>query len=90
MEGGIAQLLAGSGAALLGLGIGIGLTVMGAARGIGQLAAAALESTGRQPEAAGALQTQMIIAAGLIEGFTFFALAAIWFGLGPLVTGGAH
>lgn len=87
MEGGLAQLLAGSGAAILGLGIGTGLTVIGAAKGIGQLAASALEGTARQPEAGGKIQTMMIIAAGLIEGFTFFALAAIWFGLGPLVGG---
>jgi F-type H+-transporting ATPase subunit c len=28
----------------------------------------------RQPEVAGSIQTAMIIAAALIEGFTFFAL----------------
>lgn len=88
MEGGLAELLAGKGAALLGLGIGTGLTVTGAAKGIGHLAASALDGTARQPEASGKLQTMMIIAAGLIEGFTFFALAAIWFGLGPLVGAG--
>ena len=54
--------------------IGVGLTVIGAAYGIGKLAAAALESMARQPEVASNLQTAMIIAAALIEGFTFFAL----------------
>jgi F-type H+-transporting ATPase subunit c len=53
---------------------GAGLVVMGAAYGIGRLAAAALESMARQPEVAGNIQTAMIIAAALIEGFTFFAL----------------
>ena len=53
---------------------GVGLTVMGAAYGIGKLAASALESMARQPEVAGSIQTAMIIAAALIEGFTFFAL----------------
>jgi F-type H+-transporting ATPase subunit c len=53
---------------------GAGLVVIGAAYGIGKLAAAALESMARQPEVAGAIQTAMIIAAALIEGFTFFAL----------------
>jgi len=53
---------------------GVGLTVIGAAYGIGKLAASALESMARQPEVAGSVQTAMIIAAALIEGFTFFAL----------------
>ena len=51
-----------------------GLVTIGAAAGIGRLAAAAVESMARQPEAAGTIQTAMIIAAALIEGFTFFAL----------------
>jgi F-type H+-transporting ATPase subunit c len=53
---------------------GAGLVVIGAALGIGKLAGSALESMARQPEVAGAIQTAMIIAAALIEGFTFFAL----------------
>ena len=53
---------------------GAGLVVIGAALGIGKLAAAALESMARQPEVAGNIQVAMIIAAALIEGFTFFAL----------------
>lgn len=53
---------------------GLGLTVIGAAYGIGRLAGSALESMARQPEVAGSIQTAMIIAAALIEGFTFFAL----------------
>ena len=54
--------------------IGAGLVTIGAALGIGKLASAALESMARQPEVAGNIQTAMIIAAALIEGFTFFAL----------------
>ena len=53
---------------------GVGLTVIGAGYGIGRLAGSALESMARQPEVAGNIQTAMIIAAALIEGFTFFAL----------------
>ena len=53
---------------------GAGLTTVGAAYGIGKLASSALESMARQPEVAGSIQTAMIIAAALIEGFTFFAL----------------
>jgi F-type H+-transporting ATPase subunit c len=53
---------------------GAGLVAIGAGYGIGKLAASALESIARQPEMAGNIQTAMIIAAALIEGFTFFAL----------------
>ena len=53
---------------------GVGLTVIGAAYGIGKLGSSALESMARQPEVAGNIQTAMIIAAALIEGFTFYAL----------------
>ncbi|QDU74531.1 ATP synthase subunit c [Bremerella volcania] len=60
--------------------IGIGLVVIGAGYGIGKLAASALESMARQPEVSGNIQTAMIIAAALIEGFTFFALVICWFG----------
>jgi F-type H+-transporting ATPase subunit c len=54
--------------------IGAGLATMGAALGIGKLAASAAEGTARQPEAGGAIRTTMIIAAALIEGFTFYAI----------------
>jgi F-type H+-transporting ATPase subunit c len=53
---------------------GAGLVTVGAAYGISRLASSALESMARQPEVAGQIQTAMIIAAALIEGFTFFAL----------------
>lgn len=53
---------------------GVGLTVIGASYGIGKLASSAYEGMSRQSEVAGNIQTAMIIAAALIEGFTFFAL----------------
>lgn len=53
---------------------GAGLVVVGAAMGIGRLASSAYESMARQPEVAGTINTAMIIAAALIEGFTFYAL----------------
>ncbi|MBI2118388.1 MAG: ATP synthase F0 subunit C [Elusimicrobia bacterium] len=58
----------------LGAGLGAGLCLLGAAFGIARLASAALEGTARQPEAAGALRTSMIIPAALIEGLGFFGL----------------
>jgi F-type H+-transporting ATPase subunit c len=59
----------------LAAGLGAGLTVLGAAMGIGKLAAATMEASGRQPEVAGQVRTSMLISAALIEGATFFALA---------------
>ena len=59
----------------LAAGIGAALTIIGAGHGIGKLAAAAMEASGRQPEVAGPVRTSMLIAAALIEGVTFFALA---------------
>lgn len=58
----------------LGAGVGAGLAVIGTGIGIGNLAASALESMGRQPEAMGDLRANMIISAALIEGVAFFAL----------------
>ncbi|MBX7099250.1 MAG: ATP synthase F0 subunit C [Myxococcaceae bacterium] len=60
--------------AYLAAGIGAGLAIIGAGGGIGRLAAAALEGTARQPAAGGDIRTSMLIAAGLIEGATLFAL----------------
>lgn len=62
------------GLSYLGAGLGAGLAVIGAGLGIGKLAASALEGMARQPEMGGDIRTTMIIAAALIEGFTFFAL----------------
>ena len=52
----------------------VGLVVIGAAYGISKLASAAYEGMSRQPEVAGSIPPAMIIAAALIEGFTFYAL----------------
>ncbi len=60
--------------AFLAAGLGAGLAVIGAALGIGKLAAAAMEAMGRQPEAAGKIQTAMLIAAAFIEGVAFFGV----------------
>lgn len=58
----------------LAAGFSAALTVIGGAYGIGKLASAAMEASGRQPEAAGDIRTSMIIAAALIEGISLFAL----------------
>lgn len=54
--------------------IGAGIAVVGAALGIGKIGGSAMESIARQPEAAGQIQTAMIIAAALIEGVALFGV----------------
>src|SRR3712207_6656315 len=62
--------------ALLALGAGFGLpiAVLGAALGQGRVGATAMEGIARQPEAAGRIQTAMIIALALIESLAIYAL----------------
>lgn len=64
----------GVGLGAAGIMIGAGIGIMGAARGIGHIGGSAVEAIARQPEAKGSIGTNMIIAAALIEGFTFFGL----------------
>ena len=64
----------GYGAMNLGSALGAGLVILGAGLGIGRIGGQAVEGMARQPEAAGNIQTAMIISAALIEGATFFAL----------------
>ena len=58
----------------LATGIGLPIAVIGAGLGQGKAAAAALEGIARQPEAAGKIQTAMIIALALIESLVIYAL----------------
>jgi F-type H+-transporting ATPase subunit c len=63
----------------LGPAIGAGVVILGAGLGIGRIGGQAVEGISRQPEAAGIIQTAMIISAALIEGVTFFALIVCLF-----------
>lgn len=58
----------------VGAGVGAGLAVMGGGLGIGRLAASAMEGIARQPSAVADIRGSMIVAAGLIEGATFFGI----------------
>lgn len=71
----------------VGIGLGAGLCVIGAAMGIGRLSSAALEGTARQPEAAGSLQTMMIIPAAMIEGLGLLALVIAFLAVNTLNKG---
>ncbi|MBA5628864.1 MULTISPECIES: ATP synthase F0 subunit C [Moheibacter] len=57
--------------------VGAGLVVIGVGLGIGMIGKGAMEGIARQPEAAGKIQTAMLIAAALIEGIGFAALFAV-------------
>ncbi len=62
------------GLAKLGGAIGAGLAAIGASMGIGMIGAKAMEAIARQPEAAGDIRMNMIVAAALIEGISLFAV----------------
>ncbi|MCI1648873.1 MAG: ATP synthase F0 subunit C [Bacteroides sp.] len=58
----------------LGAAVGAGLAVIGAGLGIGRIGGSAMEAIGRQPEAAGEIRTNMILAAALVEGVALLAV----------------
>lgn len=60
--------------------LGAGLAVIGAGIGIGQIGGKAVEGIARQPEAASKIQTNMIIAAALVEGVALFAVVVAFLG----------
>ena len=64
----------GSGAIGLGIGAGLaaGLAALAAGIGIGQVAGNATQAIARQPEAAGKINTAMLITAAMIEGVALF------------------
>jgi len=55
-------------------GIGAGVAAIGAGIGIGKIGGSALESMARQPEATQSIQSNMIVAAALVEGVALFAV----------------
>ncbi len=54
--------------------VGAGLIVIGAGYGLGKIGGSAMDAIARQPEAAGKIQTAMIIIGALLEGLAFGAL----------------
>ena len=65
----------------LGAGVGAGLVLIGGAAGIGRIGGSAVASMARQPEAAGAINTAMLITAAMIEGATLFAVVVCLLGV---------
>jgi F-type H+-transporting ATPase subunit c len=71
---------AGSGNALrggliaIGANIGVGIAAFGSGLGQGRMAASAMESIGRNPNAAGQIFTPMLLGLAFIEALTLYAL----------------
>jgi len=61
-------------ALVLAIGFGVPIAVLSGALGQGKAASSALEGIARQPEAAGKIQTAMIIGLALIESLVIYAL----------------
>ncbi len=55
-------------------GLAIGIGALGPAIGIGMLAARAMDALGRNPEAAGPIQQNMILAIAFVEAIAIYAL----------------
>ena len=55
-------------------GIGAGLAAIGAGIGVGLIGSHAMDAIARQPESAGDLRANMIVAAALVEGVALFAV----------------
>ena len=60
--------------AKLGAALAAGIATIGVAMGISKIGSSALESMARQPEAAGNIQSSMILAAAFVEGVSLFAV----------------
>lgn len=61
-------------AKMLGAGLAMGLGALGPALGIGLLGFGAMQALGRNPEARGAIMTNMILAIAFAEAIGIYAL----------------
>jgi len=59
---------------MLAAGLAIGLGLLGPGIGLGLIGAAAMQALGRNPEARGAILTNMILVAALAEALGIYAL----------------
>ena len=67
------QAATGLGIGKMGAGIGAGLAAIGAGIGIGNIGKDAMSAIARQPESAGNIRMNMILAAAFVEGVALFA-----------------
>ena len=68
----------------IGLPIGIGIAAVGSGIGLGGIGNGAMQAIGRQPEATGKIQLNMIIIAALAEALTIYAFVTM-FPLSPMI-----
>jgi F-type H+-transporting ATPase subunit c len=68
----------------LGLPLGVAIAALGSGLGLGRAVGSAMEAIGRQPEAAGKIQTAMIIGCALIEALTIYALVVFFIAQGKI------
>jgi len=68
----------------LALPLALGIAAFGSALGLGRAVEGAMNAIGRQPEAAGKIQTAMIIGCALIEALTIYAVVAFFVGQGAI------
>lgn len=61
----------------LTLPLAVAIAAFGSALGLSKAVSAAMEAMGRQPEAAGRIQTGMIIGCAFIEALTIYALLTV-------------
>ena len=66
------------------LPLALGIAAFGSAVGLGRAVEGAMHAIGRQPEAAGKIQTAMIIGCALIEALTIYAVVAFFVGQGSI------
>lgn len=71
---------------LLGLAMGLGLAIaaFGSATAQGKAIASAVDSIGRQPEAAGQIQTAMMIGLAFVEALTIYSLLFVFLLMGRM------
>jgi F-type H+-transporting ATPase subunit c len=66
------------------LPMGVGVAAVGSALGLGKAVGSAMEAMGRQPEAAGKIQTAMVEGAAFIEALTLYALLVFFLLFGKI------
>jgi len=62
----------------LTLPLGVAIAALGSAIGLGLAVSSAMSAIARQPEAAGKIQTSMVIGCAFIEALTIYAMVVVF------------
>jgi len=68
----------------ISLPLAVGIAAFGSGLGLGKAVSAAMEATGRQPEAATKILISMAVGCAFIEALTIYALVVVFLLLGKL------